>query len=552
MNRLSRATFIWLGAVAVLFVVAVILRWDALQSIKKRTPDERVYASYAAAVVRSGPGAIGSLVNNYNANKGQWIYPPPTRVGYICLVAAVERITGASAERAGAWLSFAFSLLTFLVVAVIGWRYFNRWAVLCGLALLVVSPVELALAGRAWQDAMVGGLGALVLYLALEKAHRPNSLYWSLGFCLVGFFFLLIKESALIIFALCVLLLLAAAWRQGVLTWRSFLKIVLPSGLVVLLAYGLISWLTGGPEKVLQTYRHMNDGLQTNDYVYLYQSGPWYAIPLGFWVLGPVSTFLGLTAVLLVLLRGKMLEQEPGIGPWRSLAPTGLALFIVAFLAAATLPEGFKCLRYVSVVDGPLCLLGGLLFVYTIQVAARQFAPPRWRLAVGLGIAALLVICYGDFSRFRRVFVKDALDDLAVVRLVNFVVTDDDMPFGLSRPSWETEGRPGPTPIPQAYISKAQNYLAKSYALYKRGSYQEAIVAARQALAEKPDNADAWNNLGAAYNSLGQYREAAEALETALRSRPDFALARRNLRYSQDMMKRGSTNPPDPQEKNGR
>ncbi len=121
----------------------------------------------------------------------------------------------------------------------------------------------------------------------------------------------------------------------------------------------------------------MNDGLQTNDYVYLYQSGPWYAIPLGFWVLSPVSTFLGLTAVLLVLLRGKMFEEEPGIGPSQSLAPTGLALFVVAALAAATFPAGFKCLRYVSVVDGPLCLLGGLLFVYTIQVAARQFASSR-------------------------------------------------------------------------------------------------------------------------------------------------------------------------------
>lgn len=552
MNRSSRAIFIWVGAVVVLFVVAIIFRWNALQSIKKRTPDERIYASYADAVVRSGPLAIRSLVNNYDANKGQWIYPPPTRVGYICLVAAVEKITDTSAERAGAWLSFAFSLLTFLVVAAIGWRYFNRWAALCGLAFLVVSPVELALAGRAWQDAMVGGLGALVLYLALEKAHRPNSLWWGLGFCLVGFFFLLIKESALIIFGLCVLLLLAAAWRQGTLTWGRFLKIILPTGLVVLLAYGTMSWLAGGPEKVLQTYRHMNDGLQTNDYVYLYQSGPWYAIPLGFWVLSPVSTFLGLTAVLLVLLRGKMFEEEPGIDPRQSLAPVGLALFVVAALAAATLPEGFKCLRYVSVVDGPLCLLGGLLFVYTIQVAARQFAPTRWRLAVGTGIVALLVICYGDFLRFRRVFIKDALDDLAVVRLVNFVVTDDDMPFGLSRPYWEMEGRPVPTPAPQVHISKAQNYLAKSYALYKRGSYREAIAAARQALAEKPDNADAWNNVGAAYNQLGQYGEAAEALEAALRSRPDFSLARRNLRYSQDMMKRGSTNPPESPAENGR
>ena len=185
---------------------------------------------------------------------------------------------------------------------------------------------------------------------------------------LSAFFFLLIKESALIIFALCVLLLLASAWRQGVLTRGRFLKIVIPSGLVVLVAYGGISWLAGGPEKVLQTYRHMNDGLQTNDYVYLYQSGPWYAIPLGFWVLSPVSTFLGLTAVLLVLLRGKMFEEEPGIGPSQSLAPTGLALFVVAALAAATFPAGlqvFAGIRISVVLDGHSLFARGSPYSFT-------------------------------------------------------------------------------------------------------------------------------------------------------------------------------------------
>jgi tetratricopeptide (TPR) repeat protein len=541
-----RSTLIWCGALILLSVWAIIFRWDAMQSIKKRTPDERVYASYADSVVKSGPAAIRSLVDNYNQVKTQWIYPPPTRVGYICLVAALEKISGAAAVKVGAFLSFVFSLLTLLATVAIGWRYFNRWAMLCGLALLVVSPVELALAGRSWQDAIVGGLGTLVLYLALEMAHRPGSLWWSLGFYAAGFFFLLIKESALIIFGLCVLLPLVSAWWQGALTGRRFLGIIIPSALVVLLGYGTISWLAGGPEKVLQTYRHMHDGLLTNDYVYLYQSGPWYSIPLGFWVLSPVSTFLGLTGVILVVLRGRTLAQELELDARKSRAMTMLALFVVAALVAATLPMGFKCLRYVSVVDGPLFLLGGLLFVYTIRVAAKQFASPRWKLAISVGTVALLLVCLGDLSRFQRVFVKDALDDLAVVRLVNFVVTDDDMPFGLSRPAWETEGRPASTPSPQAHSSNARRYLAKSYALYQRGSYREAVAAARQALAEKPDNADAWNNLGAAYNQLGQYPEAATAFETALRWRPDFGLARRNLRYSQDMMKRGSS------EENGR
>lgn len=44
--------------------------------------------------------------------------------------------------------------------------------------------------------------------------------------------------------------------------------------------------------------------------------------------------------------------------------------------------------------------------------------------------------------------------------------------------------------------------------------------------------AEAWNNIGAAYNKLGRYEEAAAACEQALRYKPDFDLARNNLQYA--------------------
>ena len=82
-----------------------------------------------------------------------------------------------------------------------------------------------------------------------------------------------------------------------------------------------------------------------------------------------------------------------------------------------------------------------------------------------------------------------------------------------------------------------ESYLARSLQLYRDERYAEAIAACRAALELRPNYAEAWNNIGAAYNKLGCYEEAAAACEQALRYKPDFELARNNLRFAQQMAK---------------
>ena len=82
-----------------------------------------------------------------------------------------------------------------------------------------------------------------------------------------------------------------------------------------------------------------------------------------------------------------------------------------------------------------------------------------------------------------------------------------------------------------------ESYLALSLQLYREERYAEAIAACRTALELRPNYAEAWNNIGAAYNKLGRYEEAAAACEQALRYKPDFELARNNLRFAQEMAK---------------
>ncbi len=68
-----------------------------------------------------------------------------------------------------------------------------------------------------------------------------------------------------------------------------------------------------------------------------------------------------------------------------------------------------------------------------------------------------------------------------------------------------------------------------SLSLYRVRDFEGVIRACDDAIAIKPDYAEAHNNKCAALNELKRYREAAEACEAALRIRPDFELARNNL-----------------------
>ena len=80
-------------------------------------------------------------------------------------------------------------------------------------------------------------------------------------------------------------------------------------------------------------------------------------------------------------------------------------------------------------------------------------------------------------------------------------------------------------------------YLALSLQFYGEERYVESIVASRRALDLRPNYAEAWNNICAAYNKLSRYQEAAEACEQALHYNPDFELARNNLQYARERLK---------------
>jgi tetratricopeptide (TPR) repeat protein len=78
-----------------------------------------------------------------------------------------------------------------------------------------------------------------------------------------------------------------------------------------------------------------------------------------------------------------------------------------------------------------------------------------------------------------------------------------------------------------------ESFLNRSLALFQQGRYEDSITMARMALKLRPNYAEAWNNVGAAYNSMKRWNEAIQAEKQALAIKPDYALAKNNLALAQ-------------------
>src|SRR4030095_1206833 len=77
-----------------------------------------------------------------------------------------------------------------------------------------------------------------------------------------------------------------------------------------------------------------------------------------------------------------------------------------------------------------------------------------------------------------------------------------------------------------------EQYLNASLTHYQKREYEDCIRAAKQALATRPEYAEAYNNIAAAYQALGRWDDAIAAAKEALKIKPNFQLARNNLAYA--------------------
>jgi hypothetical protein len=417
-NRPTLVTAVWVCLFVVVIMTAIALRLSN-RGVVERTPDENVYIHYATYVAGSGIEGGRALVRSYNRDIRLWIFPPPTRLGYIYLVAGVMKLSGASAEEAAVSISSIFSIGGFFVAALLGLRFFDRWAVLVGLALLSVSPIELAIARRAWQDSVWECVGEFLFFLCVEASISNRPKIWRICFWAVGAYYLTIKGSATVVYGLCTVWLVGSVWLQeGSL--RKCFYIVITSAFVPAASFAALAWCSGGASSVIETIQHSTLARGWNQYGHQFQSGPWYSFFLGFLALSPITTLLSMGGIAMMTL-----PRIPGfvglnLGMRQRQAAWAIIYLIFTLLVAATIPADLKNLRYVTILVGPCCLLSGLAVIYLLAFARVKLPHWGYHFAVCVVALGLGLTCLTDYRRFQCIFVRNGLDDLAIVRVINY------------------------------------------------------------------------------------------------------------------------------------
>jgi len=414
-----------LAPIILLAVVFLIGAWIRIEGLggAKRTPDESCYMGYAAVALAAPLEAPRNLVSSFNRTPSAWIYPIPLRIGYYYSLAAVAALWHLSVERAGAMLSAAVSILQLALVGLVGIRFFNRWAALGALLLLSVSPEDLLMARHIWSDGVTGSMAMALVWFCAEIVVRPRNegRPWFAGFCVCSFYFLLLRESAVVFFGLCVAALAINAWLRD-RTWKSAACLLAGAAATALCAFSTMAILCGGVAPMLEVVRKCSYGIVTNPFDIGYQNGPWYSFPIGLWVLSPLTAFGCAVAMAAVLLPGNRLARALSLNREQARILPGIAAAIIVIMIAGSIPPCLKNIRLISFIFGPWHLMAGLGLSY-IAIAAGNRMVRRAGLAAAV-IVALIVLCscFADYARFEQYFSNGAVRDLNIRQLM-------DLPF---------------------------------------------------------------------------------------------------------------------------
>lgn len=397
-----------------IFILGITLRAINMPNVARRSPDEGIYSAQGKIISESGYlRGTRLLLKEYNSDNVLWIYPPPTRIGYSWLLATLMKALHRTDAAVGSYISFASSVVSLVLIAVIGLRFFNPWITSFALLFMAVSPMELAIARRSWQDAIFGCLGLAMVYFCLEITRNAGRHIWYALLILLGSYIVLIKEPGAAVFGIC------ALWIFWVLAIREkdpvkgvyFIAACAAAGL---LSFSVLAYVTGGFGQLLQIFGHIKDAMPTNTYAIEYQSGPLYRFLEGFWIISPVSSVLFLIGAGGTLLPFGISERPDAIkDAGTRQAVTGLILFGITFFAIALFTPYCQNLRYVSVAYGPFYLAAGLGLWY-IVLLARPFVKKIALIAAALAVAVLILAALRDYQMFNKIFIRTGIMDVSI------------------------------------------------------------------------------------------------------------------------------------------
>jgi len=382
--------------------VGALLRVLSLNS-PRRSPDEGNYTYQAGLVLHGGRAAFPTLIRDFERDIS---LPPPTRAGFLYVLAGIMALTGKMDVMAGVWLSCVASLLSLVLLARIAWRFLDPVAAVFAVAFYAVSALPLMTGRRVWEDALVEMLTLFLLLTGFEIMRRAGHWLWSLAFAIAGGFCLTMKEVPAAVFFLISACVLWTLFR----THRSK-QLLIFSMLWVAFVAAAIGWLVFllGDAKLLIEFPHMTSTfLAGSAYSQTYEGGSAMDLLHGFWVVSPFATVcfpLGLTALAVNHFGERQQTQHITIL---------MAVFTLLFLATAMFLPHHLNFRYLCPVFGMFYAIGGIGFSWAAGEIRERLPASQRSIFLGCSIFALVFCAVGDYANFRIHFVQPDLQDLSL------------------------------------------------------------------------------------------------------------------------------------------
>ena len=392
------------------------LRVYNLGNVPARSPDEMVYTGQAKTVAIEGLKGIRGLVQEYNSTQELWKYPPPTRVGYISMLAVAMKLAGTYDPLAGAYLSCFLSIITLFLLIAVGLRFFNGWITAAALLFISVSPMSLAVARRSWQESVLSFMGLILIYLACEITRNCKNVIPVILFVVFGSLTMLIKSTGVVIYGLCGIWLLWVLFIRDRSFSGGFLLIV--SGALGAGVSGLVLvHLVGGVPALKDALAHFNWGVTTSEYARDYASGPWYRFFDILWLLTPVNAvifFVGVAGVLF-FRKDKRLGELTSMLESGKGAALGIIFFIAGLMAVLFVTKEHPLnWRYVGALDGPFYILsatGLWIIALSLKAAVKGYG---FAFVGSCIVAAAIFSAINDYRNFDKIIVSTGIKDLSI------------------------------------------------------------------------------------------------------------------------------------------
>jgi 4-amino-4-deoxy-L-arabinose transferase-like glycosyltransferase len=374
-----------------IFALALVLAMVVIVRSLPSTPvsphsDDGFYLKFMQRVHDEGLAAFPKLFREWNGDPHDWIYPPPSRVGFVVVSALWASFFGASFASLQE-LSMASFVASSIATYLFARRQFGEPRALFIGILWAFSPLLMGISRLALTDSFIALCTSITAWLFLELVDEPSSWRRRILFMSAFGFTVLVKElTVLLLGPFAAFVLVERFGRRRALDLRQFaLWLALP-GVVIAPIFVLAA---GRMSTLLEQIRIVLASPATNEYAIQFGSGPWFRYVVDFLCLSPFTTLLSIAFLGVLAVRLKNGEYDRRL-VFLGLIAAGLLLEFSFFT---------KNLRYAVLFELPIRAFSACL----VWELFRSRSSVRSLIASS---AAVVLLCIADCRTFDLYWVR--------------------------------------------------------------------------------------------------------------------------------------------------